>query len=598
MKLRSFVPVAERAFPRGNSQTANMERVLASGRLLLGVCSFIEIHLDPTQPAHDATLAYALLAAYVIYSSISLVIVVRREVPRGFIIGMHTMDLCWAVALVMLTARPGNPFYLFFVFVLLAAAFRWGFWETLVTTAAAVSLLWLEAFLISAQPHYASLLFLSPLPLTRFITVTARLLLIGFLVGLLGEEHKRQRSELSVIAHVTTRTQAQYGLAGTMNVVLDELLQVFSADRAVLAIGEIRSNRAYLWEARVNSERRDTVRRVSEIAAQQKESWFFPTPSPSWHITRGRIRDRNPFSVVALDSQGRRRRGVTCTLPAGFVSPPEIRSVLMVSIAIPPEWSGRVYVFKSRAAIFRETELRLLQALVQAVSPAVYNAYLSGRLRSRTKILERSRLSRELHDGVVQFLGSLELQMEAVRHAPHAPPAMIEEVARIQKLLQQQAANLRELMQRTTPLDFTPGQLVDFLRDTVSRFRLETGIAASFTSRVDGATPSPRVCHELARILQEALVNVRKHSGAQTVSVQIAFQDAAWRLIISDDGRGFDFAGRLSHPELDSLQKGPAVIKDRVHSMQGELTIESVPNQGTCLEITIPQQRKAMATNA
>ena len=183
--------------------------------------------------------------------------------------------------------------------------------------------------------------------------------------------------------------------------------------------------------------------------------------------------------------------------------------------------------------------------------------------------------------------------MEVVRHTPHAPPRMVEEVAQIQRLVHDQAAGVRELMQRVTPLDLAPGQLVDVLRDTVNKFWLETGIVTSFTSQVEGPLPSSRTCQELVRILQEALVNVRKHSGAQTVSVQMVSQDAAWRLVISDDGRGFDFSGRLSQAELDSFGKGPRVIKDRVRSIGGELTIESAPDRGARLEIAIPQAQKA-----
>jgi len=85
-------------------------------------------------------------------------------------------------------------------------------------------------------------------------------------------------------------------------------------------------------------------------------------------------------------------------------------------------------------------------------------------------------------------------------------------------------------------------------------------------------------------------VNVRKHSGARHVLVRFAAQDGTWRLVIDDDGHGFDFSGRLSQAELDAARKGPLVIKERVRSIGGELAIESHPGQGTRLEITLPQK--------
>jgi signal transduction histidine kinase len=64
-------------------------------------------------------------------------------------------------------------------------------------------------------------------------------------------------------------------------------------------------------------------------------------------------------------------------------------------------------------------------------------------------------------------------------------------------------------------------------------------------------------------------------------------------VLIEDDGRGFPFGGRLSQAELESLGKGPLVIKERVRLIEGELTIESTPGQGSRLEITVPQRREA-----
>jgi two-component system, NarL family, sensor histidine kinase DegS len=104
--------------------------------------------------------------------------------------------------------------------------------------------------------------------------------------------------------------------------------------------------------------------------------------------------------------------------------------------------------------------------------------------------------------------------------------------------------------------------------------------------------PQP-VCREVARIVQEALVNVRKHSQARQVLVRFGATNGNWKMEIEDDGRGFPFSGRLSQRDLDSMGKGPAVIKERVRLIEGELTIESHPGQGSRLEIIVPQQKAA-----
>jgi signal transduction histidine kinase len=104
--------------------------------------------------------------------------------------------------------------------------------------------------------------------------------------------------------------------------------------------------------------------------------------------------------------------------------------------------------------------------------------------------------------------------------------------------------------------------------------------------------PHP-VFRELARIVQEALVNVRKHSQARQVLVRLGTKNGNWKVEIEDDGRGFPFEGRLSQHELETTGKGPLVIKERVRLIAGELTIESSPGRGSRLEITVPQPQGA-----
>jgi signal transduction histidine kinase len=149
---------------------------------------------------------------------------------------------------------------------------------------------------------------------------------------------------------------------------------------------------------------------------------------------------------------------------------------------------------------------------------------------------------------------------------------------------------LRELMQQMKSLDVDSRKLLGYLRDTVERFQRETGIAAGFRAEVEELDMPQPVCRELARIVQEALVNVRKHSGAKQVLVRLGASNGRWTLVIEDDGHGFPFTGRLSHGGLDTLVRGPQVIMERVRLIEGELAIESIPDRGARLEITVPQK--------
>jgi two-component system sensor histidine kinase DegS len=97
------------------------------------------------------------------------------------------------------------------------------------------------------------------------------------------------------------------------------------------------------------------------------------------------------------------------------------------------------------------------------------------------------------------------------------------------------------------------------------------------------------VARECFRILQEALVNIRKHSRARNAVVRLSLEDHSLKLVIDDDGKGFDFAGRLSLDQLDAQRRGPTIIKERVRALSGNMIIDSIPGSGTRLEIALPR---------
>ena len=221
---------------------------------------------------------------------------------------------------------------------------------------------------------------------------------------------------------------------------------------------------------------------------------------------------------------------------------------------------------------------------------------LSERVRAveRAGALERARFARELHDGAIQSLIAVEMQLDVLRRQSGTQsPVVKTELGRIQKLLREEVLKLRELMQAMKSFEVDADRLLGFISDTVERFRRETGIAAEFVSEMERVDLAQKGCRELARIVQESLVNVRKHSGAHHVLVRLAQRAGNLQLTVEDDGKGFSFTGTLSGSELETSGKGPAVIRERVRLLAGELTIESTPGHGARLEVRIPPARKA-----
>jgi signal transduction histidine kinase len=482
----------------------------------------------------------------------------------------------------------------FFIFTMLAASYRWRFREAVITALSIGLLLTFEAAAFSVLPEFTALRGAEP-DVRQFLTRGAYLVLAGLTLAVLAEGEKKLRAEASTVARIIAKIQPALGLSGSLQIWMHEILRYFRARRAILALREVGTGRMYLWEGSAGRGHRPTALRLSELDTTAADVYFFALPgqtvmaSPGW--TR---KDATSFQVVALDGGGTRVAARTVDLPPEFLAAHPLRSVMALSASFGEEWACRLFLLDPRPYIPPETAVRFLQTLVRQTGPTLYNTYLVRRLRVRAGTLERARVARELHYGVIQSLISVEMQVDVIRRQAVAASApLTTELSRIQGLLRDQVRDLRDLMDEMKQSGPGPGDLLQYLTNLGEKFQHDTGISVSFISDLREVLLPPRVCRELARIVQEALVNVRKHSEARHVVIRLSSSGSRWTLVVDDDGRGLGFSGRMTHAELDAFRKGPVTIKERVRAIRGELTIDSVPGHGVRLEVSIPHAAHA-----
>lgn len=523
-----------------------------------------------------------------------------QQSTPGFRLMVHCVDVLLPALLSPYTTGQNNPFFLFFVFVLAAAAYRWGLWETVMTAVASLSLLWLESLSFeqgilraindwSGQNRIpqirADALGIAP---KRLFMESVYLIVMALLLGYLAERQKKLRAERDIAARMLGWVRMDVGLSGTLSQILSELLRLYGAKSVLIAARESGSHRVVLGKIELRS-----------LPAELE--WIDPGPSAAeiyltessaatWYARMAL--DAHEVTITGLDSQGAVLRDVNPAVVRGLLEIQAFHTLAAASFSFSHELSGRIFLFEPDFASGAEEDLVFLQDLVRQMAPAIYNLYLLRRLRSRAGAAERARLVRELHDGAVQSLIGVEMQVDVLRrHSPSAD-SVTAELERIQALLREEVLKLRELMQEMKSTEVDARRLPGYLRDTVQRFQRETGIAAQFIMDGNEVGLTQPVCRELARIAQEALVNVRKHSGAKRVIVQLIQEGAGWRLIVEDDGAGFPFAGRIPQAELDTTGRVPGIIRERVRLIQGELTIESKPGRGSKIEIAVQQLRQ------
>ena len=575
-----------RQHPAQGHAAARLERVLAIGRAFLTVWGLVAVYVDPTEPSGLAELSYALLVGYALYSVIVLVFVERatRLAPRDGEF-LHGIDILWTAVLTFVSNGVGSPFFLFFIFVVLAAAFRWGFRATMITAAVVFGLVAVQTLILAAGP-WGTLFSLSGDEINRTIMRVAYLLLSAFMVGYLGEQEKLLRAETTTMAAAGRQPRVDLGLGGSVTAVARELLQTFDASAVDFVIQDFETRRTMLW--RVDRSDAGASRRALHVKLDpsQQDAWLFEDPGSTWSAKR--LPDGKTFSVRISQQGVWPLAHATIALPTELVEARPFTTVAASNLGLAEEWRGRVYLFDAAGGDNLERSLHFLEQLTEHIAPALTNVFLLRRLRSRAGAVERARVSRELHDGAIQSLFGIQMKIEALRRGTALTAEEADkELGEVHDLLQREVLALRELMQALRPLELeTSDQLPDVLASLVERFRRDTSVSARFIWTGGPISLPSSTALELARIVQEALVNVRKHSRARNVLVRLTNSDDTCTLIIEDDGQGFEFEGRLSARELEKRRIGPAIIKERARIAGAQLSVDSTPGVGARLELT------------
>jgi signal transduction histidine kinase len=582
--------------PPDPGETRRIERWLATARVFLAVSTLLAIRMDPTELGHSWA-AYGLFVFYMANGILILMLLRRRQQSTSaFRLLVHAGDIAWPALISIFAEGPRTPFFLFFFFVLAAAAYRWGLWETLGTAAAEVALLWAESFIVREiwmEPGGAARIRaftglhinVPEFEPQRLFMLSIYLLVMGLLLGYLAEQQKHLRAEKSLVTGALSRIRVEAGLTGTMQQIFNETMSMYGASRLVVASQESHSHRMFVGEMDAPTNGLTAEFRWLESVPREAKAYLAEFPGDVSRVSF----DGTAWTSLALDENG-------IPVPVSDFTPfTQLReihpfdSIVTVAFLFGGEWRGRVFLFNPYWRGEKQEELRFLLDFVRQVGPAVYNVYLLHRLRRRAGAAERARFARELHDGAVQSLIAVEMQVDVLRRQSEAGKPIGGELGRIQGLLREEVLKLRELMQQMKAIEVDKDRLLRVINDTVERFQRETGISARFVTDLDNLDMPQRVCRELLRIVQEGLVNVRKHSHARHALVRLAANPERWNLTLEDDGEGFPFSGRFNQEQLEQNGKGPLIIKERVRLIAGQLTVESNPGQGSRLEITVPR---------
>jgi two-component system NarL family sensor kinase len=230
-------------------------------------------------------------------------------------------------------------------------------------------------------------------------------------------------------------------------------------------------------------------------------------------------------------------------------------------------------------------DLQLLYTVGDLLSIAVERARLASRSAEVGTVEERNRIAREIHDTLAQSLTATTLQLESADALLEAGAPTEKARAPLSRALSLTRSNLEEARRSVLDLRAAPLEgrsLSEALALLVERWERETGTHVDYKT-VNGARPlPPGVEVALYRVCQETLTNAARHARARRVNVRLVATPGQVRLVVEDDGRGFDVS------QVPGDRHGLVGMRERMELLGGALEVTSGLGEGARVEASAP----------
>lgn len=261
-----------------------------------------------------------------------------------------------------------------------------------------------------------------------------------------------------------------------------------------------------------------------------------------------------------------------------------------------------------------EQDVQLLSTFAGQIALAIENADLYEHSRLLGAAEERTRLARDLHDTLAQSMLTILRTLETLEASTtDLPEPLLKRVGQARALARQSLDEARRSVWNLQAAALEHATLREAIEQYIANWSAQTGVRAKFERKGHPVPLTPHVESELLLIVREALHNIARHAAATSVSIVLQFGHAGLRLVISDNGAGFDIEGHSDaldggamgssvgsigaitadvHEQSDHHQnKGMGLrgMRERAQLLGGMVQIESAPGWGTRIALTLPR---------
>ena len=551
------------------------------------VLVFLLSHVHLGVPGQTVWLLLVLASAY------TLALTAGRDfLPRVFSSSYAALavDIFVCSSLLYFSGATDSPFYLYSLSPVLLAAFLRGGWTGLATGVVSVAA-YIVGILIRGHSlgpllHYSgidqltsmaaylmvAIFFSYPSGFLRQLQERNRELEVA--QGSLAEANKSLGSvnkQLVAVQSINAVLQSYLDLPMVIESILDGIKYGLDFDRVVIGLVDDGQTRIADW-------------RLGGGRQEEQALWETFELSIGGDLSVRAFFDRQEPLIIYKDYGP----SFAPVYPTGSVTP---SSYAMAPLMVKSKPIGLILVDNAASgrAIAVE-DMTWLEVLSTHAAIAINNAQLYGKAQELAAITERNRIAMEIHDGLSQTLSGARLILNSCnRILPAAMEPVRIKLSYLDKMLARAYDEMRYALYNLRLPFLSVDSLSEFFRQHIGEFSQYSGIQAELA--VSGSEASQALSEDiklcLCRVLQESLNNAHKHSGATSLTVFFNFQARRVILKIVDNGRGFILEEALANANSGKTF-GIVTTENRVRQLGGHFSIESSPDLGTSVKVTMP----------
>ena len=337
------------------------ERIIAGARLVLSIVAIELLLVDSSRLGEQSNEAYSAVALYLLYA-LAVTWIVDRNLMTVGRVGFYTqaVDTLWFPIILLYTQGENSPFFLYYVFSLITASFRWGFKETLFVNTANVGMYVIVHFATARGDS----------SFREFLVRPTYLYVLACLIGYLGEHQKRAQKQLLTLAELSSSIRIKHRFPRMLLELMDNVRLLFRVEQCILVFHDREIDRYFLQI--VGGKKRNS-HRMLELRSNETDFLLAPQQNLGYFINPPKTLARifGIKNVLLYDFQSQRVLSPSLEPNKRLASVFEMDSLLSVPVILGDHFTGRVYLVNQARNSFSNSDLQYLKLIVSQVGPLV-----------------------------------------------------------------------------------------------------------------------------------------------------------------------------------------------------------------------------------